>query len=137
VGQACYQYQHQKKALKILYGLDFSPPTAQILKNHKLVSVSDLHKSMIAQFVHRQRLRLLPEPFDQYFQLNSETSRRSTRQSNLLAVTHVHTEQAKKMIRHAGPVIWNDLSMKTKINIQQLTIDRFKELTKSHYMSQY
>ena len=127
----------QNKTIKTLFGLDYLTPTIDILKKYKLTTVKDLYKITIAQFVHKQRNQMLPKPFINYFRPVSDITERSTRQSNLLNTNRVNTEQAKKMIQHAGAIIWNEISSNIEQNIQIFSTNIFKNTIKSYYTCKY
>ena len=127
----------QNKSIKILFGLDFLTPTKQILHDSKLLSVKDLHLITVAQFVHRQQLKLLPPIFDTYFMRNNQTIDRQTRQSTLLRVDRTRTAQAKNKIAIKGSNIWNILTHELNTDMTKLSPAGFVKMVKGHLIAKY
>jgi hypothetical protein len=127
----------QNRAIKTLFNLDFYTPTKNLLFDFKLLSVKDLYKQTISEFVFKQRLQLLPTLFQNYFSTNDKHVPRSTRQSKLLKIYKIKTQQAIHSIRYAGPKIWNELTKELDINCTKLSPQMFKTIVKSNFINRY
>lgn len=127
----------QNRAIKTLFQLDYYTPTLHLLSSYDLLSVKDLYRSCVAQFVYKQRVGLLPPPFTTFYKSNATANERPTRQSKLLKIERVRTEQGKKMIRYSGAAIWNDMIRKTGTNMTELTPCLFKRFIKRQYQIMY
>jgi exonuclease III len=127
----------QNRAIKTLFNLDHFTPTRYLLQNYNLLSVKDLYKFTVAHFVHQQRTQSLPLVFRDFFQINTTNVGRETRQSNLLRIPKMNTEQAKHSIKYTGTKIWNELTKIAKINFDNTTKHQFKCITKTIFMNRY
>ena len=101
----------QNKAINILFGSDYYTPTNYLLNTYDLLTVERNSSKLVLPLfytLYLQRRNSLPIIFQNYF--NYTSTERTTRQSNLLKIENVQTEHGKKMIRYAGPVIWNEFN---------------------------
>ncbi len=120
------------EALKILYNKDFRIPTKQLHRELNTLLVQAIYNTSIAQFIHNQKKKLLPDIFKNYFKPIPEIHCHNTRHSNNLFLDRKRTEQGKLMTNYRGTLIWNNLP-NTITDIEKTA--SFKRQTKIFYIN--
>ena len=105
----------QKKAVRIICQANYQAHSEPLFKELKLLTVRQINKYLIGQFMHRCYQDLLPPLFDTCFIRNYELHQHNTRQVlYYYNIPRVRTEYRKSSIQFRGPSIWNEI-MKNKI----------------------
>ena len=100
----------QHRALKTLFNLDPLTPSLPLLHRFKILTVHDLYKVKISQFMHKQRTGKLPDMFSHYANdLSDDKSYPNTRNRMKLYIPRMRTELGKRSIRYMGVKLWNEL----------------------------
>ena len=91
-----------------------------------LLKISDVFQTAVLSFVYKQRCRILPQVFNDYYHVVSDRVTRS-RKNNDLHIEFARTTCKMKSIKILGARLWNDLPS----NIKEATcIKQFKKRVK-------
>ena len=105
-----------KRIIRILSGnvsrLAHTEPL--FMNNMKFWNSMNLYQ--IAQFIFNFVKADMSEVFNDMLMYNSDVRHYDTRQSHLLHIPHVSSNQRKITLRYEGPVIWNKLQNTVNIN---------------------
>jgi hypothetical protein len=99
----------QKKCLRLVFNLPYLSHTTPWFKKYGLLTVIDIGKLQLLEFMFKYTHNLLPHTFDNYFDLNSNIHSHNTRQQK-----NYHSYPARTCIRQfnvvkSGPRLWNSL----------------------------
>ncbi len=122
----------QSKLLKTLSGKCYRYSSRALHKELKLLMVTEIYKLQLSLFVFKQRNRLLPQVFNNYFQTNGEVGLRSIRQENNIFVRFAKTTTGCKSTRITGARIWNALPSDIK---SANSLGHFKKLHRQYLLS--
>ena len=124
----------QNKILKILFNKDWYTPTLALHKELNLLQVQEIFYQSLLTLVHKQRKKLLPEMFNDYFHTRNELNNINVRTSNKLNVIKTNTSQGDKMLKTKGAYLYNSLP-DSIISINNT--NNFKNKVKQHFISEY
>ncbi len=124
----------QNCTVKSLYNLDWFTPTAILHRNLTLLTVKDMFMLQLAKFVHKQRNESLPQVFNNYYTINSQVYRYSTRQSNLLHSKKHKSANLAKTLKVAGTKLYNSLPWYIT---DSPSLNTFKNRLQKHLSSLY
>ena len=122
----------QNKLLKTLSGKSYRYSSRVLHNELKLLMVTDIYKLQLSLFVFKQRNRLLPQVFHNYYQTNGEVGLRSIRQENNLFVQFVKTTTGCKSTSITGAKIWNAIPRDIK---SANSLGQFKKLHRQYLLS--
>ena len=105
-----------------------------IYKKFAILKVREKFKFEICCFVYKFLRRMLPDCYNNFFQLNSEIHSRQTRQSNNLHLPLFQKSTCKQSIKLAGVKLQNEIpnEIKQSKNLAQLK-KRLKHLLSNSY----
>ena len=99
----------QKRAVRIISGTTSRESTTQIFLRLKIQNPEQIKVIQICEFIFKYKSHALPHTFDGYFQSTAELHRYGVRSAANLRGIPARTNSRKFSIKHAGPVIWNNL----------------------------
>ena len=99
----------QKRAVRIISGTMSREPTTQTFHRLKIQNLEQIRVTQICEFIFKYRSHTLPHTFDDYFQSTAEIHRYGVRSAANLRSIPARTNSRRFSIKHAGPVIWNNL----------------------------
>ena len=100
-----------KKADRIISKADFLAHTDPKLNKFDLLKITDIGNLQISIFIFKFLKHDLPENFDEYFSLNSDSHRYFTRQSSGLYVSFANTGMRQMSIKIRVTHVWNKVSL--------------------------
>ena len=86
------------------------------MKEKKLLSVNQIFHLEISKFMQRVALKSIPKPFQQIFECQIRSTHMNTRSSSFIFQGYSGSTKCKQAIRIQGPVIWNRIPEKVKMN---------------------
>ena len=113
----------QKKALKLALNLPMRTRTVTLFREPRIRPLHDLYKLNVSLFMFKFHSHLLPNCFDNYFELNSSQHSHNTRSANLFRLPLFTSVACQRSILFQGPKLWN--SIPTDIR-QSVSIRTFK-----------
>ena len=119
----------QKIALRLISNLRYRQSSLPFCKLHTILRLPEIYIHSAAMFMYKFKNSLLPQPFDDFFQDNSNYHRYPTRSANNIRIPLVKTQIADKFIIKSGAQIWNTIS--NEVDISQ-KIGPFKGALKLH-----
>ena len=123
----------QNKLLKILCCKNYRYSSTQLHKDLHLLSVKEIYEYSVLCFVYKQRNDLLPNIFQDFFQLNCERNpARQTRQSNNIHVIKFKSNIVKNSMKVVGANYWNNITNELR---KARTLNIFKKHCKELIMS--
>ena len=90
--------------------------------------------SIHCYIMYKYKNNLLPNTFDEFYQINSVFHRYPTRKANQFRGPKLKTKMAQLFIRNSGVTIWNNYENQIDIN---KSISCFKKDITSIFLSQY
>ena len=124
----------QNRILKILFCKDWFTPTPDLHKELELLTVEDVFHLQVCQFVKQQKLGLLPNLFDDYFQENADVHDHYTRNSTSIHLIRKRTKAGQKTIKYQGVKLFNALPDEILV---ANGIKSFRSKVKKHFISRY
>ena len=120
------------KFIRLILGLNRNEDVLPLMKQHNLLTISDMCKYEIAVFMFRFHNRTLPSAFDPIFQSKSTpiTTGSNSRVIPLTCLSAV----SQQSIRYIGPKTWNNIPLPIR---ESLTIAALKEKSKQHLLNSY
>ena len=100
-------FKVQKKCLRIATNSHYLAPSASLFKKLSLLNIYDINKQEIATFMYKYKNKLLPAPFSDLFQYNSQIHNYNTRLSNKFHLWSVKSSYEAKSMSYLGPKQWN------------------------------
>ena len=104
----------QKRAIRIIHNANRTEHTDPLFRDANILKFHNIHKHVVAQFMHKLFHGNLPSVFDDMFCINANVHQHATRQANLLHIPRISSNRTKKTIRYEGCIIWNHI-MKSNI----------------------
>ncbi len=123
----------QNCTIKELYNLDLSP-TNNLHSDLSILTIKDIFKLQVAQFVFKQTGNCLPSIFIKYYTTNAQVHRYRTRQVDRLHVPISRTTHAVKSIKVTGVKVFNSLPLYI---MNRLSINSCKLRVRKHLLLQY
>ena len=99
----------QKKCLRIITNSHYQAPSKPIFYDLSLLNIFDINKLEIGTFMYKYHKNVLPDPFRNYFQYNSQIHKHNTRSANKFHIWKVKNESEARSINHIGPLTWNSI----------------------------
>ena len=99
----------QKKCLRIITHSHYLAPSAPIFYDLSLLNIFEINKLEIGTFMYKFKNNLLPQPFMNLFQYNSQIHKHNTRSANKFHLWSIKSQFEDKSITHAGPRTWNSI----------------------------
>ena len=127
-------YILQKKAVRIICSMAYTAHSAPGFKILKLLTISDISKLQLAEFMYKYSNKLLPKTFQHLFTTNANIHSYGTRQACHYHLSSITTSLRKYSISTTGPKIWNALSKEIK---SAASLHKFKNQLKSTYLGNY
>ena len=127
----------QLKALKALFNLEPLTPSKDLYRKYNVFPIKETYEIYVAKFVHRERIGKLPKSFSNYFESvhdsNENENYPNTRNRDSLFLTHIRTEQGRKMMKYQGAYVWNKLTNVLNIQPHALTENLLIKKIKEHF----
>jgi len=101
----------QKRAIRVI---DRAPPkshTDQLFIKYKILRIDQINILQISEFMYKYTYRLLPQAFNNYFTLTSDTHTYSTRQGQSYRGVFARTNTRLFALRSVGPLTWNNIPL--------------------------
>ena len=117
----------QKRAIRIITNSTYLSHTDPLFQRLKTLKIQDIHTLQTAIFMYKYTMKLLPQPFSNLFNLNSNIHFHLTRHSDDYHLENPKISLAHKSIRHHGPDIWNSLPQSTR---KAISLNSFKASVK-------
>ena len=124
----------QKRAVRLICKANRISHAAPLFKKLKLLTISDIYKAQVAQFMYKFTHRLLPQNFCDYFIINRNIHSHYTRQQQNYFIYRCNTSLRLESIKHAGPRTWNALPIDIKTT---QSFCQFKNKLKHHLLQYY
>jgi len=124
----------QNKSVRIICKMNYRAHAAPGFKELELLTIADISKLQLSEFMYKYSRNLLPETFRDYFTLNTEIHHYKTRQTNNYHFFSITTCIKKYSTKFSGPKLWNSLPTELK-SIKSLPA--FKRQLKSLLLSSY
>ena len=124
----------QKKCLRIVTHSHYLAPSAPIFYELSLLNIFDINKLEMGIFMYKFKNNLLPEPFVNLFQYNSQIHNYNTRSVNKFHLWLVKSQLDVQSITHTGPQTWNLIPNKiTEAPFLSTFKRQYKQLLLQHY----
>ena len=99
----------QRRVVRIIAGRSLIVNTAEGYSSLRILTIPQINKLLICEFVYRFINNTLPSTFSSYFSNISDIHSHYTRSSNCLSRSYARTNTRYFTIRCAGPPAWNKL----------------------------
>ena len=129
-----YNISLQKRAIQNITNSSYLSHTAPLFHRLKTLKLQDIHTLQAAIFMYKFTMNLLPQSFNNIFNLNSNIHSHLTRRSNDYHLENPKTTLAHKSIRHHGPDTWNSLPQTVR---NSPSLFSFKTSVKKLILSKY
>ena len=127
-------YILQKKAVRIICNMNYTAHAAPGFKSLKLLTIMDISKLQLCEFMFKYSKNLLPNVFQQYFNTNANFHPYVTRHANDYHRSSVRTCVGKCSISSRGSKIWNAMPNEIK---SAPSLQIFKARLKSTFWIEY
>jgi len=118
----------QNSVLRVLLHKNRRYSATEMHNELGLLKIRQVYEKAILTFVYKQRNKLLPQVFDNYYHVVSKRVTRSM-MNNDLHVEFARTTGGMKAIRITGARLWNKLPLNIK---EALSIYQFKKMVKQY-----
>ena len=125
----------QKTFVRIATSSNYLAPSAPLLKKLNVLTIYDINTVQICSFIYKYTYlpNLLPTPFKEYFETNSQVHDYNTRQSDNLHTPFSRTTRSQFSIKHRGSLLWNTHIL---IANSSSSLTSFKHRLRASLMSQ-
>lgn len=127
-------YKLQKRAVRIICKKGYREHAAPYFKKLNLLTINDVSRNQLLQFVFKSRHKLIPKAFQNLFITNDKVHCYNTRQANNYHLHTVHTNLRKQSPGFRGAKLWNELPDDIK---ESTTLPEFKHKVKSLFVDTY
>ena len=127
-------YKLQKRAVRIICKKGYREHAAPYFKKLNLLTINDISRTQLLQFVFKSRHKLIPKAFQNLFITNDKVHCYNTRQANNYHLHTVHTNLRKQSPGFRGAKLWNELPDDIK---ESTTLPEFKHKVKSLFVDTY
>ena len=124
----------QKKALRIINGVDSRTPSNPLFFNHKSLKVCDIYLLQLGTFMYQFTSNVLPNSLHNMFIMTTQIHSHHTRQSGDFYIPHVRLSKSINYVSFQGPKFWNALSNNLK---NQKSVYVFKKKLKLCLLEKY
>ena len=104
----------QTRLLKLLFRKGYRESATQMFSESELLKCKQIYYYFLGAFVYKQQHRLLPEIFNNFFVLNRDLKKRTTRQSHDIYISKYRTTQCQKSVRYRAARTWNEMPSNIK-----------------------
>jgi hypothetical protein len=104
-------YLTQKRAIRVITSSSWNSHTEPLKKKMNILKLHDLNKLLIASFMYKIHVGLLPAYFIGMFKMNYDVHSYNTRQKNNYHITRHRINLMKRTVRIAGPLVWNAINI--------------------------
>ena len=98
----------QNKSVRIISGVKPRESTGPLYDYLGITKLTDLNKYLIARFMLRYCINMVPKLFSSYFLRNYNVSLYDVRSANCSHLPLVATDLGKNGIRYRGPIVFNN-----------------------------
>ena len=127
-------FRLQKMAIRLIANIPRKATSMTYCKQKIILRLPDIYKQSTGIFIYKFKNGLSPNIFSDFFIINNEIHRYTTRGGNKLRISFTITNTASKFVKKTGVTFWNELEdNKTK----NLKIGSFKSQVKSYIISTY
>ena len=124
----------QKKAVRIICKMKYSAHSAPAFKTLNLLTISDISKLQLSEFMYKSYNNLLPNVLQHLFIINAKVHSYGTRQANNYHLSSVNTSLRKSSISTRGPKTWNAIPNIVKY---AASLHIFKSKLKTTFLEKY
>jgi Reverse transcriptase (RNA-dependent DNA polymerase) len=101
----------QKRAIRVIARVPPRSHTDPLFIKYKILKIDQINILQISEFMYKYTYRLLPQAFNNYFTLTSDTHTYSTRQGQSYRGVFARTNTRLFALRSVGPLTWNSIPL--------------------------